>query len=76
MKAGSGRKWDWCALMTDVHPDELKHCLSKTAFLYVHPNQYREAAMAAFAKRLAAGVTPKKRVVQKMTRAVVDKGSR
>jgi hypothetical protein len=27
MKAGSGRKWDWCALMIDVHPDELKHCL-------------------------------------------------
>jgi hypothetical protein len=21
------RKWDWCALMIDVHPDELKHCL-------------------------------------------------
>jgi hypothetical protein len=23
MKAGSGRKWDWCALMIDVHPGEL-----------------------------------------------------
>jgi hypothetical protein len=27
----------WVALMLDVHPDELKHCLCKTAFLYVHP---------------------------------------
>jgi hypothetical protein len=27
--------------MIDVHPDELKHCLCKTAFLYVHPNEYR-----------------------------------
>jgi hypothetical protein len=35
------RKWDWVALMIDVHPDELKHCLCKTAFLYVHPNEYR-----------------------------------
>ena len=41
MKAGDGRKWDWCALMIDVHPDELKHCLCKTAFLYVHPNEYK-----------------------------------
>jgi len=41
MKAGSGRKWDWCALMIGVHPDELKHCLCKTAFLYVHPNEYK-----------------------------------
>jgi hypothetical protein len=40
MKAGSG-KWDWCALMIDVPPDELKHCLCKTAFLYVHPNDYK-----------------------------------
>jgi hypothetical protein len=35
------RKWDWTALMVDVDPDELKHCLCKTAFLYVHPNEYR-----------------------------------
>jgi hypothetical protein len=35
------RKWDWCALMIDVHPDELKHCLCITAFLYVDPNEYR-----------------------------------
>jgi hypothetical protein len=30
------RKWDWVALMVDVHPDDLKHCLCRTAFLYVH----------------------------------------
>jgi hypothetical protein len=34
------RKWDWCALMVDVHPDELKHCMCKIAFLYVHPDEY------------------------------------
>lgn len=41
MKAENSRKWDWCALLIDVHPDELKHCLCKVAFLYVHPNEYR-----------------------------------
>lgn len=35
------RKLDWVALMIDVHPDELKDCLCKIAFLYVHPNEYR-----------------------------------
>jgi hypothetical protein len=35
------RKWNWAALMVDVHPDELKHCLCKIAFLYVHPDEYR-----------------------------------
>jgi hypothetical protein len=35
------RKWDWVALMVDVHPGELKHCLCKTAFRYVHPRDYR-----------------------------------
>jgi hypothetical protein len=40
MKTGNGRKWDWCALVIDVDPDELKHCLCKTAFLYVDPNEY------------------------------------
>src|SRR5687767_11915817 len=39
MKSADGRKWDWCALMIDVHPDELKHCLCTTAWLYVHPDQ-------------------------------------
>ena len=41
MRAGSSRRWDWCALMVDVDPDELKHCLCKIAFLYVHPDEYR-----------------------------------
>jgi len=35
------RKRDWVALMVDVDPDELKHCVCKIAFLYVHPNEYR-----------------------------------
>ena len=35
------RKWDWCALMIDVPPDELKHCACKMAWLYVHPKEYR-----------------------------------
>jgi hypothetical protein len=34
------RKRTWVALMIDVHPDDLKHCFSKTAFLYVHPKDY------------------------------------
>ena len=41
MKASDGRKWDWVALMVDVHPDELKYCQCKTAFLYVHPDDYK-----------------------------------
>ncbi len=41
MKAGRGRKWDWCTLMVDMHPDELKHCQCEIAFLYVHPNDYK-----------------------------------
>jgi hypothetical protein len=36
-----GRSRDWVALIVDVHPDELKHCLCKIAFLYVHPKEYR-----------------------------------
>jgi hypothetical protein len=36
MRASDGRKWDWVALMVDVHSEELKHCHCKTAFLYVH----------------------------------------
>jgi hypothetical protein len=35
------RKWDWVALMVDVHPDDLKHCLCRTAFLYVNPKEYK-----------------------------------
>jgi hypothetical protein len=35
------RKWDWVALLVDVPIDELKHCVCKTAFLFVHPDDYR-----------------------------------
>jgi hypothetical protein len=35
------RKWDWVALLVDVPPDQLKHCVCKTAWLFVHPNDYR-----------------------------------
>jgi hypothetical protein len=41
MRRDDTGKWDWVALMVDVHPDELKHCLCKSAFLYVHPNDYK-----------------------------------
>jgi hypothetical protein len=27
--------------MIDVHPDDLKHCLCKVVFLYVHSKDYR-----------------------------------
>jgi hypothetical protein len=37
----TARKWEWAAFMIDVDPDELKHCHCNTAFLYVHPNEYR-----------------------------------
>jgi len=35
------RKQDWAIFMIDVHPDELKHCVCNTAFLYVHPRDYK-----------------------------------
>jgi hypothetical protein len=36
-----GRKWDWCALMVDVHPDDLKNCtVDFPALFYVHPKKY------------------------------------
>jgi hypothetical protein len=41
LKDGNPRKWDWTALMVDVHPDDLKNCVCKVALLYVHPNDYR-----------------------------------
>jgi hypothetical protein len=41
MKASEGRKWDWVGLMIDVHPDELKHCRCRMAWLYVHPDDYK-----------------------------------
>jgi hypothetical protein len=47
MKAGGGRRWEWLALMIDVDRDELKHCLCKTAFLWVHPNEYKPGTRTA-----------------------------
>jgi hypothetical protein len=36
------RKWDWTALMVDVHPDDLKNCpCDFPARLFVHPKDYR-----------------------------------
>jgi hypothetical protein len=55
MKTGPGQKWDWCALMIDVHPDELKHCLCKTAFLYVHPNQCAQRVKLGSASPASTG---------------------
>jgi hypothetical protein len=40
-KAGDTRRWDWAGFMVDVDPDELKHCQCKTAFLFVHPDEYK-----------------------------------
>ena len=35
-------KWDWAALMVDVHPDDLKNCACDfPALFYVHPKEYR-----------------------------------
>ncbi len=35
------RKWDWVAFVIDVHPDELKNCRCRMAWLYVDPKDYR-----------------------------------
>jgi hypothetical protein len=36
------RKWDWVALMVDVHPDDLKTCTCDfPALFYVDPKDYR-----------------------------------
>ena len=44
------RLLDWVVLINDVHPDELKHYLCKTAFLYAHTNEYRPVEAARRAK--------------------------
>jgi hypothetical protein len=31
MKSGSGRKWDWCALMINVDPDDFRTRRAPTA---------------------------------------------
>ena len=45
------RGWDWGALMTDVHPDELKNCTCESPlWLYVHPKEYRPGPRKAHAR--------------------------
>jgi hypothetical protein len=48
------RKWDWLALMIDVHPDELKHRLYKSALVRI-PGKHRnrDAAWDALENMLA-----------------------
>jgi hypothetical protein len=42
------RKWDWVALMIDVHPDDLKTCACDfPALFYVHPKEYRPGERTA-----------------------------
>jgi hypothetical protein len=43
MREGA-RKRNWVALMIDVHPDDLKNYKCNTAFLYVHPKDFRPRA--------------------------------
>ena len=48
MKATSGRKWDWCAFMIDVDPDELKRGFYKApqqAWVRI-PGKHRSRAAA------------------------------
>lgn len=41
MRAES-RKWDWVALVVDVHPDNLKNCTCDfPAAFYIDPKKYR-----------------------------------
>jgi hypothetical protein len=50
MEAGRGGTWDWCALVIDVHPDELKHWPRTAQEAWVRlPGKFRnaEAAWAA-----------------------------
>jgi hypothetical protein len=36
------RKWNWVALLVDVHPDDLKSCACDfPALFYVQPKDYR-----------------------------------
>lgn len=47
MKVDDRRKWDWCALMIDAHPDDLKNCRCKVAWLYIDPREYRPGSRTA-----------------------------
>jgi hypothetical protein len=46
-RAGDEGKWDWAVFMIDVPFDELKHCRCKTAWLFVHPKDYRPGRRVA-----------------------------
>jgi hypothetical protein len=37
----TGRAREWAGLLVDVPPDQLKNCVSRVAFLFVHPDEYR-----------------------------------
>lgn len=37
----SPRKKDWCALMVDTPPDQLKNCRCGIAALYIDPREHR-----------------------------------
>ena len=39
-RATESRTRDCVAVLVDVHPDDLKHCNCKVAFLFVHPDEY------------------------------------
>jgi hypothetical protein len=41
MPEKDARRRRWVALLVDVHPDELKNCQCKVAFLYVDPKDYK-----------------------------------
>lgn len=41
MKSSQRGRSDWVLFIIDVHPDELKFCRCKTAWLYVHPDDYK-----------------------------------
>ena len=42
------RKWDWVALMVDVHPDDLKTChCDFPALFFIHPKDYRPESRTA-----------------------------
>jgi hypothetical protein len=42
------RKWDWCALMVDVHPDKLRYCtVDFPALFYIHPEDHQPGQRTA-----------------------------
>jgi hypothetical protein len=42
------RKWNWVALLIDVHPDDLKNCACDfPALFYIHPKDYQPSDFKA-----------------------------